>query len=309
MFEPRRGTSKLAIEDYNMKNFSMYVIMVVAVFMIFNNVNAQSLTGDSWAEIESEGSGTITVTYFEEDAFAYTNEAGELTGVSIDILNHFFNYIRNTKSVDINVEYVRENDFGLLYRSVRDGPGGVFGAANVTITERRAEEIGFSPSYITNIAILISHENAPDLSDMSQISSEFAGKTGILYTGTTHEQRIIDIRDNYFPDMNTVTATSDNEVISMVSQSENYFGYVDLYNYWLALQSDIPIKRQEVGDQASENFGFIYPIDSDWGPLLNDFFNLGSGGYRANPAYRNILVNHLGTEVTRLLEMARRNNN
>ncbi len=291
-----------------MKVVRLFSLIFLAI-LISTNVNAQTIQGDTWAEIQEAGSGEITVLYFEEDAFAFTNEAGELTGVTIDIFRQFINFLNNTRQVEISINFVQQNNFTRLYSDVRDGEGGVFGLANVTITEDRKEELAFSPPYLTNIAVLITHEEVAQLSSFSALSTEFAGNAGILYSGTTHEQRVLDLRDNYYPGMRTVTANSDSEVIDLVTNNPGYFGYVDLYNYWLAQRQGLPIHRHTVGDQASEDFGIIMPLDSDWAPVITEFFSLGSGGYRANPAYRNILVRHLGTEVTRMLEIARRNNN
>lgn len=279
------------------------------LMLLSGMLSAQTIQGDTWASIQEAGSGEVTVLYFEEDAFAYIDDNGTLTGVSVEIIRQFVNYINNTRNVNIRINFVEENNFSKLYRDVRDGQGGVFGIANVTITEARRQELAFSPPYLTNIAVLITHTDIPQLSSFSALSTEFGGNIGVLYTGTTHEERLLTLRQNFYPQMRTVTAVSDREVIDLIAQNPGYFGYVDLYNYWLAQRQGLPIHRHVVGDQASENFGIIMPLNSDWIPLINEFFNLGSGGYRANPAYRNILVRHLGTEVTRMLEIARRDGN
>lgn len=266
-------------------------------------LHSQSFQADSWAEVQENKAGSITVLYIEEDAFAYTDESGKLVGITIEILEQFKNYIENTKKVRLNIDYIAADDFVKFYNDVKDAKGGVFGLGNVTITDDRAKEIAFSPPYMTNIAMLITHSSVPDLDKVPNMASAFDGFTALLYRGTTHETRMLDLKKRYYPAMKTIGVDSDATVIERISNDDKLMAYTDLSVFWLATQQGKPIKRHEVADDVSENFGIIMPKDSDWVPLINDFFNLGSG-YRANPAYRKILMSHLGGEVTKMLEMA-----
>lgn len=296
---------KLVIEVVFMKSKIIFTIM--SVFVVLNTVAVgQQLQGDSWADVQERGSGTIVITYFEEPAFAYENENGELTGVTIDLMKHFQNYVQNSKNVTLDIQYVKENDFGALYSSVQNGSGGVFGLANVTISESRKSEVSFSPPYLTNVALMITHSEMPDIRSMEQIGTHFSDMKAVAYSGTLHEERMGYIKELYHPELEIIRVDSDTEVISKVASGSKYFGYVDIYNYWLATQNDVAIKRQEIGDDVSEEFGIIMPPESDWQPIMDEFFNLGSGGYRTTPLYLRMLVSHLGMEVTGLLEIARR---
>lgn len=264
---------------------------------------AQSLSGDSWSNIKAAGEGTIKVAYYEEDHYAYRNSAGEVEGVQIEIFQHFIKYTEKSYNVDLDVEYIAYNDFPRFYEDVKNAGNGVFGMGNVTITEDRKETIKFSPPYLTNIAILITHEDVSDLRSMEALDRQFVDKKAVVYKGTTHEKRFDKIKEQYFPELDFVTSASDEETIKLVSENPNYFSYVDLSIYWLAKQNGKPIKRHPVGDQTSENFGFIMPQASDWDMIMEEFFDLGHG-YRSNPKYQRVLVDYLGVEVTKMLKMA-----
>lgn len=281
------------------------ITLFLSTICLFGNPNFvwAQLQGDSWEKIKNMGSGTIIVSYIEESGFAYQNSQGQLTGVTIDIFNQFVNYIQNTRDVTIKVDYRKADDFVAFYEDVKQAKTGVFGLGNVTITESRKEEIGFSQPYLTNIAVLITHSSVPTLSNLEELSTQFKGFTGIVYQGTTHETRLRDLKRRYLPSLKLSIVQSDQEVLSKISSDETSFAYTDLSVFWIATKDNMPIKRHPVADEASENFGIIFPKGSDWKPLLDEFFNLGSG-YRSNPAYRRILVKHLGAEVTQMLEMA-----
>lgn len=273
------------------------LLVIILVLGMYHHTAAQHLEGDSWQQVESNGGGTILVTYFPEDGFAYEDANGELTGITVGILRHFVNYVRNTRDVALNIEFVEETDFGQLYSSVEHGSGGVFGIANITITEERRDQVRFSPPYITNHGVLITHEDVSPLSSVSAIGREFNGKTGVLFSGTTHEDRILEIKESYFSDLETVLVHSDHEIVDLVSSGSEYFAYIDLFNYLIARRAGAPISQHSVADTPSEEFGIIMPLDSDWYPLIEEFFEMGREGYRNNSAYRNLLIRHLGSGV------------
>jgi hypothetical protein len=79
------------------------------------------------------------------------------------------------------------------------------------------------------------------------------------------------------------------------------FAYLDLAFYIEAVQMKKNIKRHAVGDKSSEQFGFIMPTNSDWSPVLEEFFK-SNGGYLNSKEYRSILIKHLGEAGVKLLQ-------
>jgi putative glutamine transport system substrate-binding protein len=287
----------------------LLLIFFIGCFQFFAEpIFSQPLSGDTWDEVQQNGEGEITLMYYEEDGFAYTNDSGELTGVEIDIFQQFIYYLKNAKGINVDVNYVGTRDWGKMYNTIKNAEPGLFGIGNVTITEKREQEIDFSDPYLTNIAVMITHESVDNLGSMDAMPNQFSGMTGVVFEGTTHETRMRRIKEQFYPSLGLEFVQSDTEVVNRVAENTNAFGYVDLSIYWLADQQGRPIKRHPVGDQASENFGIIMPEGSDWDEPMNEFFNIGNG-YRSTSAYRNILVKHLGAEVTKMLELARQKNN
>lgn len=281
------------------------VILVVIAFVAFGqgNVLAQSENNTSWADALAAKQGEITVVYYPEDAFAFKDGRGNYTGVELDILQQFITWIRNAKGVQLTVNWVEEPDFQKLYNSVKSASSGVFGAGNITITEERRKELKFSPAYMNNIAVLMSHSSVPDLKSLESLSTAFKNMTAIVHKGTTHVTTLSAIKENYFPTLQIKMVNSDAEAIQAVINNPKTFTYTDLANYWMAQKNNEPVKRHAAGDKSTEQFGFIMPLNSDWDGVFSEFFMLGSG-YRSNITYKKILMRHLGTEVTQMLEMA-----
>lgn len=289
---------------YQMKSSLLSFVLATLLFSFVSTTSfAQELSGDRWANVQEQKKGEITVVYYPEKGFAQEDEDGNLTGVEVDIFNQFANYLKNGKGIELDINYVPQTDFGALYGSIRKSNGGVFGMANVTITQARKTEVQFSPPYMTNIAVLVSHEDVPTLGSLSQLSEQFADMKCVAFRGTTHEDRVKRMKQQYYSGMELVYTESDDETVELITSNTGYYGYVDLSIYWVAQQQGLPIRRHPVGDRATESFGYIMPLNSDWDEPLNEFFQLGSG-YRSGSAYRKILVKHLGTEVTKMLQIA-----
>jgi len=260
----------------------------------------EPLHGPSFAQAQEAGQARIQVLYVRSSGFAAAGPDEDLTGVTVEILREFGNFVEETYGMDVTVTFEEEEHWPTFYQRVRYSEGGVFGIGNVTITEARRDELAFSPPYLDNVAILMTHEDVPELESLEEMSDAFSGMTGLLYTGTLHEERIEALRDDYFPGMATAPVGSNDGLVSRVASGEGYFGYIDVYNYWAALERGEPLRRHAVGDDASEQFGIIMPRHSDWEPVMREFFEREDGLMRSE-WYRDLLDEHLGGELARLL--------
>lgn len=285
------------------------LLTIASLFFLVLSSNAQTtFTGDTWAEAQENGEAEITAVYLEEDSFAYTVD-GELTGVEIDIFEQFATWLKNSKGVDLSINYVKETGFNTFYNMVEESSGGVFGLGSVTILERRREEVQFSEPFINNIAVLVTHESAPDLGSMEEISRVYDDMVGIAPVGTTLEGYMEDLKAQYYPNLTINRINSHQDVLKNIIANPKSFAYMDLSMFWPAYKKQgEPIKRQAVGDLSAEQFGFIMPLDSDWSGVIDEFFSIG-GGYRSTSAYRSILMKNLGTEVLQMLDLAQKRQN
>lgn len=248
----------------------------------------------SFREARETGEADLTFAYVPADGFAYRDERGELTGVTIELLRDFAMYVAREHDIEVRVTWREEPAWTSFYDDVRDSSGGVFGVGNVTITEERREELAFSPPYMVNVAALITHEDVPALPALEDIGDHFRDLTALAFSGTLHEERLEAIRARYMPAMRTRDAGSNQEILDRVGAGPEYFAYVDLYNYARARDDGAPLRRHEVGDDDAESFGVILPRGSDWEPIMGDFFE---EGYAEGERFRAILGRHLGEEL------------
>jgi ABC-type amino acid transport substrate-binding protein len=257
-------------------------------------------TATSFAEARETGRAGLVFWHVPSSGFAYRDEAGELTGVTVELLRDFAGFVAEHYGIEVKVAWLEEPRWADFYGYVRDSEGGVFGIGNVTITDARRQELDFSPPYLTNIAVLVTHERVPTLASMEQIGQAFAGLTALPYPGTLHETRLEAIRQRHLPRMPTRPVDSNDELVELLASGAGYFGYIDVYNYWRARAAGQPLRRHAVGDDASETFGVILPHGSDWTPVIEAFFRT-DGGYVEGARFRGHLRRHLGDELASLL--------
>lgn len=255
---------------------------------------------DSWVAVEAQGEGTILLNYVPSDGFSYDDEEGNTTGVTIELMRDFVSFVESQYEVNLSLKLNPIERFFDFYQTVVDGVPGEFGVANVTITEERRNELAFSPLYMKNIAVLITHSNVDEIDDLNEISDAFSGLNGLAFESTLHETRISEIISRWLPEAGMEYAHSNNEIIERTSAGNHYFSYVDIYNYWRASEQGAELTRHSAGDDPGEQFGVIMPLNTDWQELINEFFE-HDGGYLYSNRYRQIMETHLGPELAELL--------
>jgi ABC-type amino acid transport substrate-binding protein len=246
---------------------------------------------DSWQSVQDRGEGRIAVIYVPADGFAYVDAEGGLTGVTVDMMRRFADWLLD-QGYEVEVDFKREDDWQRFYSRVRDGHAGMFGIGNVTITDERRSEIAFSPPYMTNTAVLISPDFVPELVDWADLRESFAGLNALAFEGTLHEERLRRLIREHHPDAEIAYAHSNSEIIERVAAGE-YFAYVDGYNVWRAQQDGAAIRHHTIGDDASEAFGVIMPLESDWDAPMERFMNQFIG----SSSHRSIFERHLGERL------------
>jgi ABC-type amino acid transport substrate-binding protein len=273
-----------------------------ASLLISGVASAQTFSGDNWSTVKSNKGGTISLAYVETPSFVYKDDKGQLTGICVDIMHNFVDWVNANKGVKLTSKFVGDGaSFKVMYDKTKSANGGVFGLGNVTITEERKREVKFSPPIITNFAILVTQPSAPNLSKLEDISKTFANFTAYAAKGTLNEKRVAELKSKHFPAMKVAYTTTSQETLEKVFADPKGLAYLDLAFYIEAVQLKKPVKRHPVGDKAAEQFGIVMPSNSDWGPLFEEFFN-AKGGYTNTKEYKTILIKHLGESGVKLLK-------
>ena len=159
------------------------IASMVALVMVFSfaacsdNSSEGSNTEGEQAQSQSldaikEAGEIVMFTNAEFPPFEYRDDNNEIAGVDVDIANEIAN--------DIGVELVIEDvNFDSIVTSVQSGKA-AFGAAGMTITDERKENVDFSIEYVTSKQYVI----LPEGTTISTIEDLDGMNIGVQ-TGTT----------------------------------------------------------------------------------------------------------------------------
>ena len=275
------------------------ILLAAGFILSIMHLSAQQ-KGDSFASAQSSKTANITYVHASVNGFATTDQNGDPTGLLVELMNEFEQFVNSNYGITINGTYVaaRNKDFKIYLDEVKNASGGVFGLSNTSIKEERKKILQFSPAFLNNISVLISNKSFATLSSLDNIGSAFNGKTGYAVPSTTNHARMIDVKRTKFPSMNIVQVNSSKAIVENVAGDSDGYGFVDIHYYLEFLNQGEPIKRHPVGDQTGDKFGIIMPMNSDWGPVITEFLNTG---ILKSPKYRQMVIDNLGKGALRML--------
>lgn len=137
-----------------MKKFSKIIVFVLAMTMVL----ALAACGGSEDADSGDGASTEAISVYTNAYFAPFEyyDGTEIVGVDIDIMNMV------GENLGRDVEYTNV-DFSSIIDNVSSGKLCDVGAAGITITESRQEQVDFSTPYFTSVQYVIYETGAMDV--------------------------------------------------------------------------------------------------------------------------------------------------
>jgi len=171
-------------------------ILIILGLFIFSNTEAQNLKGESWQQVKSKGAGTLSAIYYSTPGLVY-EEGGIMKGVCIDIMEEFRKFVKEKHGVDLKYKFLKQEQvFSKFIEGVKISEN-VMGVCNTSITSDRKKFLSFSPPYMNNPSVLLSNSEAPIIKDLKELSTTFADYKAIIIKGSTHENFINKIKNQY----------------------------------------------------------------------------------------------------------------
>jgi ABC-type amino acid transport substrate-binding protein len=255
-------------------------------------------SGDSWAKVKSSGSGTIAVLYYEQPGLIAKMPDGKIKGVCVDILLDFQKFVDTKYGKKVNVQYVgEETEFPRFLARIQN-TNNLLGVTNTSITEERKKIMKFTPPFMNNQVILLTHKNAPVLKNLNEISTVFKGFTAQVISGSTHVDHMEKIKKDHFADLKIESVPSGDIIIKNLSTNAKLFSIIDFTEYIGVIKKRIPVKKQEVEIGTPEALGFIMSRQSDWDELWKEFL---TPEYRKSIRYKEIIAENLGSSFLSLV--------
>lgn len=161
-----------------MKKVISIILMVTIVFSLFTGCSSSNNENQTSVK-EKDGDNTLVMfTNAEFAPFEYF-EGENIVGVDVDIANE----VAKDLGKELKVEHI---DFSSIVPAVLNGKAD-FGAAGMTITPARMEEVDFSIPYIESIQHIV-YKNGEELKSMEDLKGKKIG----VQLGTTGDLAITD---------------------------------------------------------------------------------------------------------------------
>jgi len=276
-----------------MKTLFKTALFFALIVVINSTTSYAQYSGDTYVSAKSKGTASWVFTYSNAPGFANKNSSGIMTGICVDLMNKFKEYVEKEEGIKVAVKYqvTDPDNFTLFLDEVKKSKGGVFGLSNTTITEARKASYRFSPPYITNIGMIVSNNAVPTLTDLKDIGTKFSGMSAVTVKNSTNAKRLLEIKSEHFPALKIEYVPSFGQAMDMVAKSPRKFTNIDFTYYFDAVKTRKPIKRHPGGDDPTEEFGIIMPLSNDWAPVLEKFMN---SGFVGGVEYKKIISKNLG---------------
>lgn len=259
----------------------------------------QKYTGDSWSKVKANG-GILTVIYYEQPGLIYKDvSSGKMKGVCADILDDFAKYVQTKYGKKVEIKYAGQEQIFTTFLSITQNTPNILGVTNVTITEERKKILKFTPSFMNNPLVMLTHSDAPNINSLDEIGTIMKDYGAKVITGSTHVKIVEKIKKEHAPGLKVSFANSGTEVLKELSSGSKYFTILELTEYIDATRRQLPVKRQNINLGGAEELAFIMAKQSDWDQPWNEFMTLD---YRKSVRYRKIIVENLGANFLALLK-------
>jgi ABC-type amino acid transport substrate-binding protein len=260
---------------------------------------AQNYKGESWQQVKSKGSGTLSAIYYSTPGLVY-EDGGTMKGVCVDLMDEFKKYVKEKHNVSVDYKFIkREQVFSRFIDGVKNSEN-VMGVCNTSITEDRKNYLSFSPPYMNNPSVLLSNGAAPALKSLEDLSTTFSGYKAIIIKGSTHEKYINQIKAKHYPDLIIEYVNSGEEVNAKLRQNANYFTIIDFTEYYDAVKKKLDVQRHNISlDELQDELAFIFPKNSDWVRVWNEFL---TPEFKSSITYKKIVADNLGSSFVNLIK-------
>jgi len=276
-----------------MKKIAFLMSMLLATVCF-----GQKYKGDSWAKVKASG-GTLTVIYYEQPGLIYKDATGKMKGVCVDILDDFVKFVKTKYGKDLIVNYAGQEQVFPNFLSITQSTPNIMGVTNVTVTEERKKILKFTPSFMSNPVVMLTHKDAPTITTASEIGTVLKDYSAKVISGSTHVKVIEKIKKENAPSLKVTYANSGGEILKELSGGPKFFTVLDFTEYIDATRRQLPVKRQSINFGGAEELAFIMAKQTDWDQPWNEFMTMD---YRRGVRYRKIIVDNLGANFLGILK-------
>jgi ABC-type amino acid transport substrate-binding protein len=273
-------------------------IKIILLLLALSNFSFAQKDGDSWAKVKSAGGGNLAVVYYEQ-AGLIEEVNGKPEGLCVEILEDFVAFVQKKYSKKVTLQYVGKEPIFTNFLATTQKSTNLLGVTNVTITDERKKILKFTPPFISNPVVLLTHKDAPAITSMAELPKKLAGYSAEIIGGSTHVKYINKIKKENWPSLSIVYGPSGQEILKKITATSKLFTILDFTEFVDANRRRLPVKKQNVDFGDPEQLAFVMSKQSDWDEVWKEFL---TDEYRKSPQYRKNVSDHLGMAFLSILK-------
>ena len=276
------------------------VPLVIFVLLLAFQFSFSQENTISWKDIQNSKKGTVTAYWFPNNPFGYKDAAGQMKGIEVEIMQGFRKYVQAHYNIDLSIRWSQEKTFrDVMTRIKSDSLPGFFGVAGFSFTEERKSFMKFSPSYMADIAVLVSSADIPIARSPEDLKKYFYGTTALTAQGTVLEKELIQLRDENKIEFDIQYTDASEELINILTKRKKSFGYLSLPVYLINLdKGGTKLNRQNYLTKRYEGRGIGLTKTSDWDAPLNEYFS--SDEFKSN--IESIISGYINIDLYHFIE-------
>lgn len=218
-------------------------------------------------------------------------------GVEYEMMNLFKEYLMSNYQVDLELKWEKTEDFGNILERGKDSlKVNAFGVSALSISANRLKNYQFTDPYLPDISVLVSSKGTPIFNSYDEINQMFSQMDAVTVKDTKYEEFLRDIRNRFNVDFEIEYISSEQNILEQMNQGDDKFGFIDLPQYLLLIESGGEVTRQNFFTIQGEGYGFLAPKNSDWIAPFNEFLK------ERDEEVQSIISTYLGDEIHRFID-------
>lgn len=249
------------------------ILLAFTLFLFAEKSFAQGGTA-TWQDCQKSKKCSLTVYWFPNSPFGFQDTDGRIKGVEAELLESFSAYMKTHYQMDVSYTWVKEQTFDAVLTHMKDpAQPGTFGIAGFSFSEERRKFMKFSPSYMADIAVLVSTPDIPTIHTAEDFQKYLTGTTALTAKGTVLETELKKLRDENHLNFTIEYTGASKELIDVLNTRKKSFGYLSLPIYLSSLDKGVTkLRRQNFLTKRFEGRGIGMPKTSDWDAPLREYF-------------------------------------
>jgi signal transduction histidine kinase len=261
----------------------------ILLFMFLARAPGQS-PGNTWNEVQENGSGTLVVAYSENSPFIYNDPQGNMAGIEFEIMEEFVRFVDQNYGAVLHLEFEHLYDFASLIDTLKNSRRPLLGMASISSLEERKKDFKITDPYMPDIEIIISSRDFGSITSLAEFADMVKNNRAITVTNSTFERNILELQRDYFPEIEIEYVRHVDFLIEEISNSDDAWGYVSLPNYLSYFKEGKGISRQRFFMVENPGLSIATTISSDWDEVLAVFLE----DSRFRPLLDSLIEKHLG---------------